>query len=58
MTVQASPSIIPGLNVFLRRMVFFGDANQEVQGENQEIGRQAKKNLLEYEVSDIEQSQL
>ena len=52
---QALPSIIPRLNVFLRGMAFFGDANQEVQGENQEFERQAQEEL---EVTDIEQGQL
>ena len=57
--VQASPSIIPRLNVFLRGMVFFGNENQEVQGENQEIERQSQEELaVEYEITDIEQGQL
>ena len=56
---QVSPSIIFRLNVFLRRMVFFGDANQDGQGENQEIERQDQEELIvEYEVTDTEQGQL
>ena len=55
--VQALPSIIPRLNVSLRGIVFFGDTNQEVQGENQEIERQVQEEpVIEYEVTDIEQS--